>query len=625
MQTIIALIPAFPLLGFFILAFFGKKMSKTVSGTIGAGSIGIAMLLAFWAGYQYLHNLSDVKSYSAVAWHWISSGNLNVDISFRLDALSLIFTLVITFVGFLIHVYSNEYMADDVDFNRFFTYMNLFVTSMLLLVLADNYLLMYLGWEGVGLCSYLLIGFWYKDPANGYAGRKAFIYTRTGDVALMLGIIILFVHFGTLNIQSVAHLAGGKWAIGSSIAVITAFLLFVGAISKSAQMPMQPWLIDAMAGPTPVSALLHSSTMVTAGVYLIARNHALFALAPSIMTLVAIVGAVTLVVSGFSGLAHHDIKKILAYSTVSQIGYMFLALGVGAWSAAIFHFMVQAFFKALLFLGAGALILAMNQEHNIFKMGGLRKKMPVVFYTYVAGAASLSAVPLITAGFYSKDAIIWYSYASPTGSFWLWILAIVGALLTTLYSFRMVFITFYGKMNTEPVYKPKNLIKVPLIILAFLSIFGGLVDFPDTLAHFHPFTSFMNHTLPVFTPDKSAHLEGWFELISAAVVLVGIYLSYVFFVQKRDAAEAFTETKLNKFFENGWGFDTVYDVLIVKPVEWFSKIDQRDFLDYINVGIARVSLRFSRLLSVTQNGKLRWYLMSLTVGIVLILTYMIYK
>ena len=624
MEISIALVPLFPLIGFIILSLFGGKLSKRIAGYIGAGSIGISTILAFILAYRFLES-PEIKSYSVVLWNWVNTGNLNVNISFGLDALSLIFILVITFVGFLIHVYSIEYMDKDIDFSKFFTYMNLFIASMLILVLANNFLLLYLGWEGVGLCSYLLIGFWYKDPANGYAARKAFIYTRMGDVALLLGIILLFLNFGTLNIQTIAHLAHSNWAVSSPLAIFTALLLFVGAISKSAQIPLQPWLIDAMAGPTPVSALLHSSTMVTAGVYLIARNNVLFALAPPVMTLVAVVGAVTLVVSGFSALAHHDIKKILAYSTVSQIGYMFLALGVGAWSAAVFHFMVQAFFKALLFLGAGAIILAMNQEHNIFKMGGLRKKMPVVFITYLLGAASLAAVPLITAGFYSKDAIIWYSYASPTGNIWLWMAAILGALLTTLYSFRMVFVTFFGKMNTNPIYKPGNKIKIPLIILAILSVFAGFVNMPETLANFHPFSNFIDTLLPVNAIIKSPHLEWLFESISAIVVFAGIYLSYGLFVKKRDAAEAFSEGSINKFFENGWDFDKVYGILFVKPVVWLSEIDKKDFFDWINVGITTLALWLNGLLSRTQNGKLRWYLMSLTLGIVSILTYMIYK
>ncbi len=625
MNTLIALVPAFPLLGFLILALLGKKTPKKIAGFIGTASIGVSMILTFIITYLYLHQLPEVKSYSVVVWNWLQTGSLSVNISFGLDALSLIFILIITFVGFLIHIYSIEYMDKDIDFKKFFTYMNLFIASMLILVLANNFLLLYLGWEGVGLCSYLLIGFWYKDPANGYAARKAFIYTRTGDIALILGIILLFLNFGTLNIQSIAHAAQHSWATGSPIAIITALLLLIGAISKSAQIPLQPWLIDAMAGPTPVSALLHSSTMVTAGVYLIARNNLLFTLAPSIMLLVAIIGAVTLVVSGFSGLAHHDIKKILAYSTVSQIGYMFLGLGVGAWSAAVFHFMIQAFFKALLFLGAGAIIFAMNQEHNIFKMGGLRKKMPVVFITYLLGASSLAAVPLITGGFYSKDAIIWYSYSSPQGSIWLWLAAIVGALLTTLYSYRMVFVVFYGKMQKEPVYKPGWKMKVPLIILAFLSIFGGFIDMPSTLANFHPLSNFLDNILPETQVIKSGNLEWLFETISGVIVLLGIYLSYIFFIKKRDAAEAFSLTPLNKFFENGWGFDTIYDILIVRPVVWLAKIDKQDFFDQINIGIAYCSVGLNRMLSFTQNGKLRWYLMTLTLGVVIILTYMIFK
>ena len=314
-----------------------------------------------------------------MVWEWINAGNLKVDISFSLDALSLVFCFVITFVGFLIHLYSIGFMAKDEGFTRFFAYMNLFVGSMLVLVLADNILLMYLGWEGVGLCSYLLIGFWYKEPQNGYAARKAFIITRIGDTAMIIGIFILFLNFGTVNINELMQQASAKWAAGSSIAVLTAALLLGGALGKSAQLPLQTWLPDAMAGPSPVSALIHAATMVTAGVYLIARTHVLFSLAPVIQSAIAIIGALTLLLAGFSALAQHDLKRILAYSTISQIGYMFLALGVGAWSAAVFHFMIHAFFKALLFLGAGVVILVLDEEHDIFKMGGLRKKMPVVF------------------------------------------------------------------------------------------------------------------------------------------------------------------------------------------------------------------------------------------------------
>ena len=379
MKTLIALIPALPMISFLILVLFSGKLSRKVAGWIGAGSIGIAAVLTVIVSVDLISALPEIKSYQITLWQWMSVGNLSADISFRLDSLSLVFCFVITFVGFLIHSYSIGFMDKDEGIIRFFAYMNLFVSSMLILVLADNILLVYLGWEGVGLCSYLLIGFWYKEPENGTAARKAFIITRIGDTAMIIGIFILFLSFGTFNIQDIMHLASAKWVAGSSIATITAVLLLGGALGKSAQVPLQTWLPDAMAGPSPVSALIHAATMVTAGVYLIARTNVLFSLAPIVQGFIAGIGALTLLIAGFSALTQHDLKRILAYSTISQIGYMFLALGVGAYSAAIFHFMIHAFFKALLFLAAGVVILVLNEEHDIFKMGGLRKKMPAVF------------------------------------------------------------------------------------------------------------------------------------------------------------------------------------------------------------------------------------------------------
>ena len=519
MTTYIAIIPAIPLIGFLVLALFGQKLTRKTIGYIGAGSVGIVALLTLIAGIGFLKSLPQVKSYSVVIWEWINAGNLKADISFSLDALSLVFCFVITFVGFLIHVYSIEFMAKDEGFSRFFAYMNLFVGSMLILVLADNIVLLYLGWEGVGLCSYLLIGFWYKVPENGYAARKAFIITRIGDTAMIIGIFILFLSFGTVNINDLMQQASEKWVAGSSIAVLTAALLLGGALGKSAQLPLQTWLPDAMAGPSPVSALIHAATMVTAGVYLIARTHILFSLAPIVQTAIAIIGATTLLVAGFSALAQHDLKRILAYSTISQIGYMFLALGVGAWSAAVFHFMIHAFFKALLFLAAGVVILVLNEEHDIFKMGGLRKKMPVVFMTFLIGSASLSALPLITAGFYSKDAILWYSISSGTGSVLLWIAGITGAFLTALYSFRMIFLTFFGETKTQPAFLPGKMITIPLIILAVLSVFGGFVELPESIGKIHLFSNLVDNTLPAVVVKEAGHSEILFQAISAIIVL----------------------------------------------------------------------------------------------------------
>jgi NADH-quinone oxidoreductase subunit L len=503
--------------------------------------------------------------------------------------------------------------------------MNLFIGSMLILVLADNILLMYLGWEGVGLCSYLLIGFWYKEPANGYAARKAFIITRIGDTAMIIGIFILFLNFGTVNINELMQQASEKWVAGSSIAVLTAALLLGGALGKSAQLPLQTWLPDAMAGPSPVSALIHAATMVTAGVYLIARTHVLFSLAPVIQSAIAIIGALTLLIAGFSALAQHDLKRILAYSTISQIGYMFLALGVGAWSAAVFHFMIHAFFKALLFLGAGIVILVLNEEHDIFRMGGLRKKMPVVFMTFLIGSASLSALPLITAGFYSKDQILWYAWSSQSGSTLLWLAGLTGALLTALYSFRMIFITFYGKAKIEPAFKPGKLMTVPLIILAVLSVLGGFVELPRSIGNIHLFSNLVENTLPVVVTKAGENQEFLFQLLSAIIALAGIYVAYLIYLKKPSLSEPFSHSRINKFFEKGWGFDKLYDTLMVKPVVWLSEVDKNDFFDWWSRGISRGALLLNRLVSMTQNGKLRWYLMSFAIGIAIILTYMLSK
>jgi NADH-quinone oxidoreductase subunit L len=625
MTLYIALTPAIPLLSFLILALFGKRMTRKMAGIVGAGSIGLVAILTFIMAFGFFRSLPQIKSYSVIVWEWINTGNLKADISFSLDALSLVFCFVIAFVGFLIHLYSLEFMGKDEGFTRFFAYMNLFVGSMLILVLADNILLLYLGWEGVGLCSYLLIGFWYKEPANGYAARKAFIITRIGDTAMIIGIFILFLSFGTFNINELMQQASDKWSAGSSIAVITAALLLGGALGKSAQMPLQTWLPDAMAGPSPVSALIHAATMVTAGVYLIARTHVLFSLAPVIQAAVAVIGALTLLLAGFSALAQHDLKRILAYSTISQIGYMFLALGVGAWSAAIFHFMIHAFFKALLFLGAGVVIQVLNEEHDIFKMGGMRKKMPAVFLTFLIGSASLSALPLITAGFYSKDQILWYAFSSQNGSTLLWIAGIVGALLTALYSFRMIFLTFYGEAKTQPAFIPGKLMTIPLIILAILSLVGGFVELPASFGHFHIFSDLVDLTLPAVVVLKNENLEILFQSLSAIMALAGIYFAYLFYFKEPALSESFNHSRLNKFFEKGWEFDTLYDTLFVKPVVWLSEIDRKDIFDWLNIGISRLALLANRGLSITQNGKLRWYILSFVVGIALILTFMLSK
>ena len=623
MHSLIWLIPALPLLGFLILALFGKKLSQTQAALVGAGSVSLSALLTMIIGISFISSPPENGAYASDLWQWMNTGGFIANVAFRLDALSLIFIFVITFVGALIHVYSIGFMKGDDGFSRFFAYMNLFVCSMLVLVLSDNLLLLYLGWEGVGLCSYLLIGFWYKDPANGYAARKAFIITRIGDTAMIIGLFLLFINLGTLNIQEVMQKAHANWAVGSPLATIAAFLLLGGALGKSAQLPLQTWLPDAMAGPSPVSALIHAATMVTAGVYLIARSHVLFALAPAAQTTVAVIGALTLLIAGFSALAQHDLKRVLAYSTISQIGYMFLALGVGAWSAAIFHFMIHAFFKALLFLGAGVVILLMHEEHDMFKMGGLRKKLPSVFFTFLIGSASLAALPLVTAGFYSKDQILWYAWSATNGSAWLWLAGFIGALITSIYTFRMIFVTFFGEAKIEPSRKPDNLMIVPMIILAVLSLVGGFIELPENFGPVHLFSDLVNRALPVTVLKQEEGSEILFQLLSAIVSIIGVFIAYLFFYKKNLLAEKLGHSRLSKFLYQGFGFDWLYNKLVVDPVVWFCEIDKNDFVDLWSKGLASLAGYLNGLLSLTQNGKLRWYAMALVIGIVLILTIML--
>lgn len=624
MELLLALIPILPLFGFLVLALFGQKLSRSFIALIGTSTVGISALFTILLGSMFLTTVPKGEATVVKLWEWLNTGGLSVDIAFRLDALSLIFIFVITFVGFLIHLYSVEFMREDEGYTRFFAYMNLFVSSMLILVLADNLLLLYLGWEGVGLCSYLLIGFWYKEPENGYAARKAFIVTRIGDVALILGLFLLFVNLGTLKIDSLMVLAKQNWSIVSPLAVWAAVLLLGGALGKSAQLPLQTWLPDAMAGPSPVSALIHAATMVTAGVYLIARTHVLFSLAPVVQTTIAIIGAITLLVAGFSALAQHDLKRVLAYSTISQIGYMFLALGVGAWSAAIFHFMIHAFFKALLFLAGGTVILVLNDEHDISKMGGLRKKLPLVFWTFLIGSASLCALPLITSGFYSKDEILWLAWSSEKGGSWFWLAGFIGAFITSLYTFRLVFLTFFGETKTQPIRQPGKMMAIPLISLAILSLVAGFIQLPESMGNIHLFSDLLDSVLPGVKLVNENDSEVLFQVMASLISLSGIYIAYLLYFRKSALADSFNKSWINHFFYQGWGFDRIYDLLFVKPIVWLAEIDKNDFMDLTSRGIGRMTYLLHDSLSLLQNGKLRWYVMSLALGIVFILTIMIY-
>jgi NADH-quinone oxidoreductase subunit L len=621
MKSLLWLIPALPFAGATILVLLGSRMSRAAAGFVGAGSIGIAAIVTLLVGADFLSG--GERSFTQILWNWLSVGEFTPNFALYLDALSLVFIFVITFVGFFIHVYSLEFMADDEGFPRFFAYLNLFVSAMLILVLADNLVLLLLGWEGVGLCSYLLIGFWYSEEKNGYAARKAFIVTRVGDTALAVALFMLFQAFHTLNIQGIAEQAPGLWPVGSESAFIIALLLLGGAVGKSAQLPLQTWLPDAMAGPSPVSALIHAATMVTAGVYLIARTHIIFELAPAALQVVGVIGAATLLLAGFAALTQWDLKRVLAYSTISQIGYMFLALGVGAWSAAIFHFMIHAFFKALLFLAAGAVIMVLHHEHDMFKMGGLKKKLPVIYWTFLIGASSLAALPVITAGFYSKDQILWLAWAGERSNKWFFVVGLLGAFITSIYTFRMLFITFFGTEKTHVTHPPGNLISIPLMVLAVLSLLGGFIELPHTMGHLTLLSDLLSPVLPTVAIRHDADtMELAIQAISAIAALSGVYVAYLFYVKKpglADKAKA-SGAALHRFWFSGWGFDALYDALLVKPFVFLANINKADVIDKVYGGVVAITDGFHRLFSFTQSGILRWYIMGIVIGGIIVLT-----
>jgi NADH-quinone oxidoreductase subunit L len=625
MLNLLALVPACPLAGFIILLVSAGVLPRRWIGWIGVGSVGVSTVLALLVSAVFL---AGGKPHTEVAWRWISIGEFTPAIGFYLDALSMVMMLVVTFVSFLIHLYSAEFMGEDEGYSRYFAYMNLFVGSMLVLVLANNLLFLYAGWEGVGLCSYLLIGFWYRDPVNGAAARKAFIVTRIGDTAMAVGLLLLFTDLQTLEIQPLMGRAAQTWAVGAWPAIAAAALLLGGAVGKSAQLPLQTWLPDAMAGPTPVSALIHAATMVTAGVYLIARTHVLYELAPPVHTAVAVIGALTLLIASFSALNQNDLKRILAYSTISQIGYMFLALGVGAWAAAIFHFMTHAFFKALLFLAAGVVIQRLGEEHDIFRMGGLRQRLPLAFWSFVIGSASLAALPLLTAGFYSKDLILWAAWSDGSGGPWLWAAGLIGAFMTAIYIFRAVFVVFFGPIRTDPTGEVGFRIAVPLVVLSVLALAGGFVEIPPYLGDVSSFTDLMRRALPRSAAIASAgsHLATILTAITAVVALLGVAVAYVAFLHRPAFVEALARhprsLSLQHFWAAGWGFDWLYDHALVQPFLWLARINQGDVVDSFYSGVALLSRRTYRLLSWSQTGQVRWYATALAAGsgLVIIIT-----
>ena len=613
----------FPLIGFILLAAGRNKLPENVAAIIGVGSVGLSALFALIAGLDFVNNGSVATTQHL--WTWFNVGGLNPGISLHLDGLSLLMLGMITGVGFLIHIFASWYMRGEEDFARFFSYFNLFVASMLLLVLGDNLALLFLGWEGVGLCSYLLIGYYYQTPANGLAAIKAFTVTRVGDVFLLIALFLLYQQFGTLNTQYIVDNAASVMTQSSSITIWTALMLFLGAAGKSAQIPLQTWLADAMAGPTPVSALIHAATMVTAGIYLCCRMYTVFELAPEVMMFISITGAVTLIVAGFAALVQTDIKRILAYSTMSQLGYMFMAVGAEAYQAGLFHMLSHAFFKALLFLSSGAVILAYHHEQNIFKMGGLFHKNKFLFACFVIGGGALAAIPFITIGFFSKDAIlgaVWVKGQAVAVYDCLYWTGVAGAFLTSIYTFRLIWVVFFGKENT-PYHEIKGVTYWgPLAILAVLSTFIGAVLKA-------PVESILSSAkIPTFMIPE-ALVEGMHsaEHTAVAIALIGLAVGVVLFAVVYKAVKAFANTcfgaGLANICRNALGFDALYNLVFVKPYLFFAKLVGRDPIDGLWLVLPALVKGGNSFTSSRQTGSLRDYASSMALGIIVLLMILI--
>ncbi len=634
------LIPLLPFLGFLLNASLGRRISKRAAGTVACATLFGSFLVSATALGRLLALPHDSAAIVSDVFTWIASGNLSVGFTLRLDPLSAVMILVVTGIGFLIHLYSTAYMhgESDSEYARYFSYLNLFAAFMLVLVLGANFLVMFVGWEGVGLCSYLLIGFWYQKKSASDAGKKAFIVNRIGDFGFILGVLLVFVRFGTLDFQEVARAAatvGAETSFGT--ASIITLLLFIGATGKSAQIPLHIWLPDAMEGPTPVSALIHAATMVTAGVYMIGRNAVLFSHAPQTLAIVAGIGTATALMAGTIGLVQNDIKRVLAYSTVSQLGYMFLAMGVGAFGAGIFHLYTHAFFKALLFLGSGAVIHALAGEQDLRRMGGLKRQLPITYWTFVVGALAIAGVPGL-AGFFSKDEILFRAYAG--GHTVLWSVGLITSLLTAVYMFRLVFLAFHGEraapstehraLSTEhhALHDAPPAMAIALIVLAIGSALAGYASLGGRFERFLE---------PSFGPQTiegagAEGLETTLMAVSSAVAFAGIGIAVFFFLKNRRAADAAAERfrVLHRVLLNKYYVDEIYDATIVQPMHIVSeeglwkRADARLIDGAVN-GAGDTIRGMSEVLRRLQTGSVRTYAASLFAGVVLILGYYLWR
>ncbi|WP_375540329.1 NADH-quinone oxidoreductase subunit L [Moraxella nasovis] len=606
----------FPVIGFLLLAIGRDRLSETLATWIGVGMMGLSAVCAFMSIFGFLSG--DRAAQTISLWTWFAVGDFAPQFALTLDGLSVTMMGVITGVGFLIHLFASWYMTGEKHFARFFSYLNLFVASMLILVLSDNLLLMYLGWEGVGICSYLLIGYYFDNRDNGKAAMKAFTVTRVGDVFLAIGLFLLFYKFGTLDFSTILQQASQVFTTNDPMLVLSVLMIIGGAFGKSAQIPLHTWLADAMAGPTPVSALIHAATMVTAGVYLIARMHPLFVLTPDMLVYaVGGVGALSMLVASFCALAQTDIKRVLAYSTMSQLGYMFMALGVGAWQVAIFHLMTHAFFKALLFLASGAVIISTHHEQNIFKMGGLRKKIPLVFWSFVVGGGALVALPFVTVGFYSKEAILWETYA--TGHMGLFYAGVFGAFLTAIYTFRLIWLTFFGQEKTHAHALKGISYALPLIVLMVLSTGLGALIHPP-----------LANVLPKSVGATLTEGKHTAEYIAIGMTTAGLILAYLLYVVNGGRAlQKFKESSFGgavyHWCYHGLGFDALYDIVFVKPFLMIARLFKKDPVDGVWNVLPKLTGMMGCVMSGTQTGQLRTQAISFGLGLVLVLVLVMIK
>jgi len=650
-QQVLWLIPALPLAGFLFNGLIGPKLHEKAVGWISSLAVGISFLLSLFTFRHLLAMENGHRLVEVDLFNWVKIGEqFNINVTFQLDPLSQVMLLVVTGVGFLIHVYSIGYMAGDRSVARYFSFLNLFTFAMLLLVMGGNYFIMFIGWEGVGLCSYLLIGFWFTDMEKAIAGKKAFITNRIGDFGFLLGVFIIYKLFGSLDFTTVMGQLG-HFHTGNAMITAATALLFVGAMGKSAQIPLYVWLPDAMAGPTPVSALIHAATMVAAGVYMVARNAMLYNLAPASMMLVAVVGALTAIFAATIGLMQNDIKKVLAYSTVSQLGYMFLAVGVGAYSAGIFHLMTHAFFKGLLFLGAGSVIHAMHKAlhhsdkdpQDMRNMGGLKKFTPVTFATFLVATIAIAGIPPF-AGFFSKDEILWNTFNN--GHPVLWAIGLVAAGLTAFYMFRLLFMTFFGDFRgsaeeQSQLHESPAVMTVPLMILAVLAAVGGFVGIPELFA-----TNQIHHFLnEVFVGSGAMHLEHAAEhgghhahaaleiglmVVSVVVALTGILVAHHFYRRRPEVPARLAErfAGIHKLVYNKYFVDELYEKIIINPLRalcnFFYNIGDSLLVEGAVNGSARLVDGIGAIVRLLQTGSVRHYLLGMLAGAVVMIFLVIY-